>query len=281
MTIMKRLLLSFLVFNISLSVYAQWFNEPIITLDTARICVMYQLTYIDDTLHIDFKRQEKQILIAGYESSSYQSFNHHKFVTTGRQKVQEGKMVEWLQSGISSEDFVYHFKYRIYKQQTNGTIVTTDHVFSVGSFKYEENKNCFNWVITLETDTINGYFSQKAICDFGGRQWEAWFTPEIPYSEGPYKFCGLPGLILRITDKKGHYDFNMISIEIPPSSTMVEYYDNDNYIFTTKKEFFKAYDDNNRNMTNVVLETGGDATVAQRASRYAASQNNPLELDRK
>lgn len=278
---MKKFLLSFVIFNISLSVYAQyWFNEPIIELDTARICVMYQLTYKEDTLHINFKEQEKQILITGYESSSYQSFNHHKFEKTGRQKVQEGKMMEWLQSGISTDDFVYHFKYRIYKQHTDGSIITKDYVFSAGWFKYEENKSCFNWDITLETDTINGYFCQKAICDFGGRQWEAWFTPEIPYSDGPYKFCGLPGLILKITDKKGHYDFNMISIEIPQSGTMVEYYNGDNYI-TTKKEFFKVYDDNNRNMTNAVLEKGGDANVAQRASQYVSSQNNPLELDRK
>ncbi len=279
---MKRFLLSFVIFNISLSVYAQyWFNEPVVALDTARICVMYQLTYIDDTLHINFKKQEKQILITGYESSSYQSFNHYKFVKTGRQKVQEGKMMEWLQSGISTDDFVYHFKYRIYKKHANGSIITTDYVFLAGAFKYEENRSCFNWDITLETDTINGYFSQKAICDFGGRRWEAWFTPEIPYSDGPYKFCGLPGLILRIADVERHYEFTMISIEIPQSGTMVEYYDRDNYILTTKKEFFKVYDNDIMNITNAVLEKGGDANVAYRASQYAASQNNPLELERK
>lgn len=279
---MKKILLSFVVSSICLSAYSQyWFNEPIIELDTARIVVLYQLTYIEDTLHFNFKKQEKQVLITGYESSSYQSFNHHKFEMTGRQKVQEGQMMEWLQSGISSDDFVYHFKYRIYKQHINGSIITTDYVFSVGAFKYEENRSCFNWDITSETDTINGYFSQKAICDFGGRHWEAWFTPEIPYSDGPYKFCGLPGLILSIADMERHYDFTMISIEIPQSGTMVEYYDRDNYILTTKKDFFKVYDDNNKNMTSVVLEKGGDINAAQRVSQYVSSQNNPLELDRK
>lgn len=278
---MKRILLSLVVLNISLSADAQWFDEPIVELDTARICVMYQLTYIEDTLYPNFKQQEKQILLAGHEASSYQSFNHHKFEMIGRQKVREGQMIQWLQSGLSFDEYGYCFKYRIYKDQKHGTVTTRDYVFTVGSFKYEENKRCFDWDITSDTDTIHGYLSQKAICDFGGRRWEAWFAPEIPYSDGPYKFCGLPGLILKIADTKKHYDFTLISIERPPSGTMVECYDGGDYIITTKKGFFKVYDDNNKNLTNAVLDSGGDANVAQRASQHAASKNNPIELDRK
>lgn len=279
---MKKFLLSFVVSSICLSAYSQyWFNEPIIELDTARIVVLYQLTYIEDTLHVNFKKQEKQVLITGYESSSYQSFNHHKFEMIGRQKVQEGQMMEWFQSGISADEFGYHFSYRIYKNHAEGSIITTDRVFTVGSFRYEEKASIFNWEITSDTDTIKGYYSQKALCKFGGRDWEAWFTPEIPYSDGPYKFCGLPGLILKVKDVEGHYDFMMLSLESPQVGTMVEYYDRDDYILTTKKNFFKVYDDNNKNMTNIVLENSGDASVAQRASQYVASQNNPLELDRK
>ena len=117
---------------------------------------------------------------------------------------------------------------------------------------------------------------QKASCDFGGRRWEAWFTPEIPYSEGPYKFCGLPGLILNIADTDGHYVFELLSIEAPEPGTMVQFLDRDDYVVSTKKEFFKAFDDNQKNIINAVKDNGGDAQMSQRIAQSAKSKNNPI-----
>ena len=45
---------------------------------------------------------------------------------------------------------------------------------------------------------------------FGGRIWTAWFAPEIKTSDGPYKFLGLPGLILKLEDDKGDYRFSFV-----------------------------------------------------------------------
>lgn len=65
----------------------------------------------------------------------------------------------------------------------------------------------FNWKIEPETSKIGNYEVQKATTNFGGRKWIAWFTTEIPFQEGPYKFCGLPGMILKIEDSKGDHTF--------------------------------------------------------------------------
>jgi GLPGLI family protein len=76
-------------------------------------------------------------------------------------------------------------------------------------FIYTELKP-FNWKITTETKKIGAYNTQKAQAQYAGRTWYAWFTTEIPFQDGPYKFCGLPGLIVKAEDSKGDYLFELI-----------------------------------------------------------------------
>lgn len=276
---MKKVLVLLIIIYACSPIKAQWFDEPIIELDTIRLQVMYQLTFIEDTNHLDYTRQERHILQTGMYASSYQAYNHLKLYQTGKQKVQEGNLVNWLQSGISSVDYGCRFTYRIYKNHTNGIITYTDRIPLLDHFKYEENCNVFKWVITQDTAIILGFMSQKAYCDFGGRRWEAWFTPDIPYSDGPYKFCGLPGLILKIVDTKGHYKFDVLELELPEQNAMVDYHGFD-YITTTKKAFFKVYDDNNKSLINDVKSNGADASSIQRIQKNMQAKNNPIELDR-
>ena len=145
-------------------------------------------------------------------------------------------------------------------------------------YEYEEPFDSFNWQITSETDTIHSYACQKAICDFGGRIWEAWFTMEIPISDGPYKFCGLPGLILNVADTLDHYSYKFISIE-KPSELMMIYEVIEEKIPTTKKEFFKLQD-KNKISHSITTMSSNDKSI-QKAIEYEKSKNNPIELDRK
>ena len=144
-------------------------------------------------------------------------------------------------------------------------------------FEYEELFDSFNWQITAETDTINNYICQKAICDFGGRTWVAWFTTEIPISDGPYKFCGLPGLILNIADTENHYSYKFLSIE-EPSGSMVVYKVIEDVTKTTKKDFYKLQD--KLKISHSIGMSSSNDKAVQRAVEYEMSKNNPIELDR-
>ena len=82
-----------------------------------------------------------------------------------------------------------------------------------------------NWVITDETDIILGFPCIKATTNFRGREWIAFFTPDIPVQEGPWKLYGLPGLILKAYDSKRHYFYEAKDIN-SKSPGLVEYVNN-------------------------------------------------------
>lgn len=67
-----------------------------------------------------------------------------------------------------------------------------------------------NWKLVDESKIINSFSCKKAEISYKGRNWTAWYSTEIPLSYGPYKFSGLPGLIIKISDQKGDYDFELV-----------------------------------------------------------------------
>ncbi|MCZ8145472.1 GLPGLI family protein [Flavobacterium sp.] len=96
-----------------------------------------------------------------------------------------------------------------------------EHFETIGSDSYSfKEKINHSWKL-IDSDTlIHGFVCKKAVLNYAGREWNAWYTPEIPIAVGPYKFHGLPGLIMAINDrehvfsfianevKKGHFVFD-------------------------------------------------------------------------
>lgn len=70
-----------------------------------------------------------------------------------------------------------------------------------------EETPVIKWQILPETQKIENYNCQKATANFGGRIWEAWFSKDLPFPDGPYKFHGLPGLIVKLEDKTKSHQF--------------------------------------------------------------------------
>ncbi len=102
-------------------------------------------------------------------------------------------------------------------------------IYSISGLKAQEQ---WNWQIHPDTMTHLGYRCQKATCTWRGRDYEAWFTPEIPVNDGSMKFFGLPGLIVKVADTENTYIFNLKGIErkIKPI-----------YLDTTLKEIHPGY----------------------------------------
>lgn len=81
-------------------------------------------------------------------------------------------------------------------------------------FVYPDSVPSLEWNFSdEETDSIMGYDCRKATVEFAGRSYTAWFTPEIPLPFGPYKFGGLPGLILKLEDAERQYIWEAVGFE--------------------------------------------------------------------
>ena len=78
---------------------------------------------------------------------------------------------------------------------------------------YTEPWPQMTWTLGTEHQTIIGYDCQKATCHWRGRDYEAWFTAAIPVKAGPWKFGGLPGLILKVYDTERLYTFEAVGLE--------------------------------------------------------------------
>lgn len=105
------------------------------------------------------------------------------------------------------ENLRSNIDYVVEKDLANGTKILTTRL-ARDQYSYAEDRP-MEWRILPETATIGNLKTQKAETRFAGRTWFAWFANEIPFQDGPYKFSGLPGLIVKVEDSKGDYSFDL------------------------------------------------------------------------
>jgi len=181
-----------------------------INIDNAKLRCTYMLYFQLDSTNREDVRSERMELFIGDKCSRFISFNElaKDSLIVGFGK--KGTPVEVMLSDVSIFPKT-KFKQVIYKNYPDDEITVIDRL---GGKKYIYNHPYgeFNWHIKHDTTTIAAYKCQLATTRYAGRDYEAWFTLEIPISEGPYKFHGLPGLIVRIHDTKQHYDYELIRV---------------------------------------------------------------------
>jgi len=150
--------------------------------------------------------------------------------------------------------------------------------------QYSESIPVQNWDVSDEMLTVAGYLCQKATCKFRGREYTAWFTTDIPINNGPWKFGGLPGLILKAYDKDKLFTFECVGIEnhiqkfpIEMNKVFEQYKKTDRLkLWKTKKEMQENYH------KLLLIATGRDIVVfSSKDPAYHEEQASykPLELE--
>jgi GLPGLI family protein len=101
----------------------------------------------------------------------------------------------------------FYFISKINSKEKNRDFFYTQYLENVGDFFIHDNVPSIVWSIDdKSTKKILGYECIKATTIFRGSPITAYFTKEIPYSVGPFKFFGLPGAILDVRVDGKNYD---------------------------------------------------------------------------
>jgi len=166
----------------------------------------YELTYRPNKDSATTEKEMMVLDVAKDESVfvSYKQLAYDSIYIAGVKKAREMGQ-DFISPPTSS---AANLSFRINKLKA-GKQIFKDFVGVSEYYNYEEKPD-LKWNITSTKEKIGNYNTQKATTDFGGRTWNAWFTTEIPIQDGPYKFSGLPGLIVKLEDTNGHYSWLLV-----------------------------------------------------------------------
>ena len=169
---------------------------------------------------------------------------------------------------------VYHSRLYVTKDFDKSVSTTYDQAVMSDCGYYDEPFSDIDWLIVEDsTKTILDYQCIMATTDYHGRKWTVWFTPEIPMQDGPWKFCGLPGLIMDASELSGQHSFTATGIEIRTQPIFPIF--NTEYEKMDRKEMLRAlrhYRENGNAMfkaaTGSELGGGVDTPVTEEYRKY-------------
>lgn len=260
-------LISLIIFNSTL--LAQTNISKYKTLDQVKIKCTYLLKFQGDSSKKESVNFENMILLIGDSVSKFQSLNSYL-----RDSIKTNAQFSNAFEGMTQlKSYSTKFLYKIFKNYPKNNMSLTDKIPPKNYFLIQQPLKLFIWNITNDTLSILGYHCQKATTHFAGRNYIAWFTTEVPVSEGPYKFNGLPGLIVKIGDSRQQYVFELTGLERIKTQIPILFTER-NYIKTTQKKFDKAYRNFIVNLRERMARMGITLNLSDKYLKKKLSRNN-------
>jgi GLPGLI family protein len=172
--------------------------------------VQYEYSFVRDTTDLDRDHRFKELMLLDFNSNT--SIFYSQQYAAAREAIKKATAAAQASANIevrAADLPKYKVGYSVYREgskiyftsNVNRDFFTFENTYLDWNTNYEEVK------------TILGYKCNKATTKFGQRIYTAWYTKEIPISEGPYRFKGLTGLILEVGDANKYHFFTAIGIE--------------------------------------------------------------------
>jgi len=179
--------------------------------DTAQLLVHYKFSHIRDTTNKANPYTENMVLIIGKKAAAYKSYDAQLDNALFKKEVQE--------KAANSPDGRININHRstasatAYYQFPEENELARKEPLAINSYLIVGALPAINWKISGDTATLGGLHCQKATTHFKGRDYTAWFCPDLPLHVGPWKLNGLPGVIVDAYDAKKEVVFKFDGIE--------------------------------------------------------------------
>ncbi len=252
--------------------------------DVIKYNVVYEFRYVRDLENKDVPYSSMMVLSLGKSSSRYctqKMFNDNdRKILEARKKEMErlqtipaasmptvagGPMLTVGKSGaLIIEEIVKNISEKR---------ISIDTKLGLKSYHAETELPEIKWTVLTETKKIGSYVCQKATGSYGGRQYNAWFTKDILFQDGPWKLHGLPGLILEANDTANEISFTFKEIsENNDVENTVQSFMNSQYSVSVKTE-----DLNKAKKAFEIDPEGVMGAQAPNARLYVRNIDNPTE----
>ncbi|UZT98664.1 GLPGLI family protein [Chryseobacterium fluminis] len=275
----------------------------------------YDYRFIPDSNHKEDVKKEMMYLDIDEKGSIY--YSRDRFIADSTSMADIRRQIKSGSGSlnVTRNERAGQVSYKVTKEYPEFKTFLFTRV-SMDLYKVKEDQKP-EWKILAEKQKIGEYDTQKATTTYGGREWIAWFSTAIPFQDGPYKFYGLPGLIVKLEDTTGSHIMTLVGnrkIDSPVVETESGITGNLKIVGIGGKELeiskdqyrkvWKAYvNDPSKNMREMMMRnSGGDNTkmsfkvktsdgkeisdpsqmfreMEKKTKESLAKNNNPIEPD--
>jgi GLPGLI family protein len=263
------LILLFSFFNFFNTVFSQT------SVEKAYLLIKYEEKSINDTTDLQKINYDVMGLEIGKTYSKFYSISLAENRKALEEQMKKTGMVDLSQLSTPKNR---RGKDRVIFKYTDTKQLTTFENLGIFNYSYSEPTPPIKWEVKSDTLRTLNYVCQKAVGQFRGRSYEAWFTPEINISEGPWKFTGLPGLILKVEESKGHYSFLCTGIEKIDRDILIS---NSKTQKVSREEYLKLRKQFNEDPLPFMSDGRNGFTLDGPPSNLPKRPYNPMELTEK
>jgi len=178
--------------------------------DTALVVVHYKFTHVRDTTNRKNPYRENMALYIGKKSAGYRSYDRAVSDAAFRKQV-EDQLANSPDGRITTNRRMVGSLVEYYQYPGNKAMVRKEWMFN--NYLITDTLPGIAWQIHRDTATFGSLHCQKATCHFKGRDYTAWFCPDLPLHVGPWKLNGLPGVIVDAYDVKKEVEFTFDGVE--------------------------------------------------------------------
>ncbi|HAE68309.1 MULTISPECIES: GLPGLI family protein [Sphingobacterium] len=180
--------------------------------------VHYEFKHVNDSTQRDQFLRDETVVYLNQQGSYYTSYSSKRMQEEVKKQMEDpafsGNLTLTTRSSPSSSSYLINPDQN---KITEVISVASDHFSITSPYPTQD------WEILGDRKEIGGYNCQNAKATFKGRTYIAWFTTELPFSYGPWKLHGLPGLILDARDTKNEVIFAYAGFDkIEDGKTFVE-----------------------------------------------------------